>query len=32
MFHTPVPDALWDDLRSAGLLPGHVPTPPEREA
>ena len=24
---TPVPPELWDDLRSAGLLPQHVPTP-----
>jgi D-threo-aldose 1-dehydrogenase len=27
MFHHPVPAQLWDDLKSAGLLPGHVPTP-----
>jgi D-threo-aldose 1-dehydrogenase len=30
MFHTPVPDALWDDLKAEGLLPKHVPVPPER--
>jgi D-threo-aldose 1-dehydrogenase len=27
MFEHPVPDELWADLKSAGLLPGHVPTP-----
>ncbi|MFI9275521.1 hypothetical protein ACIGXM_33160 [Kitasatospora sp. NPDC052896] len=24
---TPVPDALWEDLRAAGLLPADVPVP-----
>jgi D-threo-aldose 1-dehydrogenase len=26
-FSTPVPSALWDDLRAAGLIEAHVPTP-----
>ncbi|MCU0493326.1 MAG: aldo/keto reductase, partial [Chloroflexaceae bacterium] len=26
-FQTPIPPALWDDLRSAGLLGDNVPTP-----
>jgi D-threo-aldose 1-dehydrogenase len=25
----PIPDAMWDDLRAEGLLPGEVPTPGE---
>jgi D-threo-aldose 1-dehydrogenase len=27
MLRTPVPDALWEDLRAAGLLPADVPVP-----
>jgi D-threo-aldose 1-dehydrogenase len=26
-FQTPIPDAFWDDLRGAGLLPTSVPVP-----
>jgi len=26
-FNRPIPVALWDDLRSEGLLPAHAPTP-----
>jgi len=26
-FNRPIPTALWDDLRSEGLLPDHAPTP-----
>ena len=26
-FERPIPSALWDDLRSEGLLPDHAPTP-----
>lgn len=26
-FQTPIPDAFWDDLRGAGLLPASVPVP-----
>jgi D-threo-aldose 1-dehydrogenase len=26
-FHRPIPGAMWDDLRSAGLLDEHVPVP-----
>lgn len=26
-FERPIPGALWDDLRSEGLLPDHAPTP-----
>jgi D-threo-aldose 1-dehydrogenase len=29
MFEYPIPGALWADLKSEGLLPGHVPTPGE---
>jgi aryl-alcohol dehydrogenase-like predicted oxidoreductase len=28
MFDRPIPDALWAALKSEGLLPQHVPTPP----
>ena len=31
-FTTPLDAGLWDDLRSAGLLPGHVPAPGPRAA
>src|SRR6266498_3219239 len=27
MFEHPIPEALWADLKSKGLLPEHVPTP-----
>jgi aryl-alcohol dehydrogenase-like predicted oxidoreductase len=27
MFEHPIPHALWDELKSTGLLPAHVPTP-----
>jgi aryl-alcohol dehydrogenase-like predicted oxidoreductase len=27
MFEHPIPDALWAELKSSGLLPDHVPTP-----
>ena len=31
-FDTPLDAGLWDDLRAADLLPGHVPTPAPRDA
>jgi hypothetical protein len=27
MFQTPIPAALWDDLRAEGLLDAAAPTP-----
>ena len=27
MFETPIPDALWNDLKAEGLLPAEAPTP-----
>jgi D-threo-aldose 1-dehydrogenase len=31
MFEHPIPEALWADLKSKGLLPPQVPTPPGQE-